>query len=46
MLAEGIESKAELDYLSAVGIRYFQGYYFARPELEQLLTAGQIAAFC
>lgn len=45
VLAEGIESKAELDYLAAAGIRYFQGYYFARPELERLLTVEQIAVF-
>ena len=45
VLAEGIETKAELDYLSAAGIRYFQGYYFARPELEQLLTIEQLSVF-
>ncbi|MDX1706740.1 EAL domain-containing protein [Pseudidiomarina sp.] len=37
VLAEGIESKAELDYLLSIGIRYFQGYYFARPALEELV---------
>ncbi|WP_306523435.1 EAL domain-containing protein [Rheinheimera sp.] len=44
VLAEGIESKAELDYLAGTGIRYFQGYYFARPALEQLILAHDIAA--
>ncbi len=42
VLAEGIESKAELDYLSSVGIRYFQGYYFARPQLEYLVAAAEL----
>ena len=31
IVAEGIESKAELDYLLEHGCDYFQGYYFARP---------------
>ena len=43
VLAEGIESKAELDYLASVGIRYMQGYYFAKPQLELLLDSSQIA---
>lgn len=38
VLAEGVESKAELDYLSERGIVYFQGYYFAKPQLESLTT--------
>lgn len=38
VLAEGVESKAELDYLAGLGIRYFQGYYFARPALEELVS--------
>jgi EAL domain-containing protein (putative c-di-GMP-specific phosphodiesterase class I) len=43
VLAEGIESKAELDYLCAAGIRYFQGYYFAKPQLERLVGISQIS---
>ena len=31
IVAEGIESKPELDYLLERGCDYFQGYYFARP---------------
>ncbi|MCP9917127.1 EAL domain-containing protein [Cyanobium sp. ATX 6F1] len=31
VLAEGIETQAELDYCAYVGINYFQGHYFARP---------------
>lgn len=42
VLAEGVETKAELDWLAGVGIRFFQGYYFARPELERLATTEQV----
>ncbi|KYG98441.1 EAL domain-containing protein [Bradyrhizobium sp. DOA1] len=31
LLAEGVESEAELTTLRAAGIRLFQGYYFAKP---------------
>jgi len=31
LLAEGVETEAELTALRAAGIRLFQGYYFARP---------------
>ncbi len=30
-VAEGVESKAELDYLKSRHCNHFQGYYFARP---------------
>lgn len=43
VLAEGIEYQAELDYLARTGIRYFQGYYFAKPVLERLAQAEDIA---
>ena len=36
VLAEGVETKAELDCLLGMGIRYYQGYYFAKPQLEHL----------
>jgi EAL domain-containing protein (putative c-di-GMP-specific phosphodiesterase class I) len=36
VVAEGIESKAELAALGDLGVRYFQGYLFARPAVEQL----------
>ena len=42
VLAEGVETAAERDYLVAAGIRYFQGYLFAKPQLEHLLKAEQI----
>lgn len=31
VLAEGIELKEEYDFLKAIGIDYFQGYYLGRP---------------
>jgi len=36
VIAEGIETKDELDILAAIGIELFQGFYFARPEFEGL----------
>ena len=36
VLAEGVESEAELLVLRASGITLFQGYYFANPALMEL----------
>lgn len=36
VVAEGIESEAEYDWLRERGVRLFQGYLFARPAFEQL----------
>jgi EAL domain-containing protein (putative c-di-GMP-specific phosphodiesterase class I) len=36
VVAEGVETRAELDALRSVGLRYFQGYLFARPGFEHL----------
>lgn len=36
VVAEGIETPAELEALRGLGVRYFQGYLFARPEIERL----------
>lgn len=38
IIAEGIESEAECKFLATAGIRYMQGFYFAKPELERLPT--------
>ncbi len=36
VLAEGVETMAELDWLQQQGVHIFQGYLFARPEVEAL----------
>lgn len=36
LLAEGVETREELECLIELGIDLFQGYYFAKPELEAL----------
>lgn len=36
VIAEGIETQAELDHLRAMGVRYIQGYLFATPAFERL----------
>ncbi len=38
VIAEGIETVAEFRALQSLGISYFQGYLFARPEIEKLPT--------
>lgn len=42
VLAEGVETREECDYLTSFGIRYLQGYYFAKPELERLTPLSEI----
>jgi EAL domain-containing protein (putative c-di-GMP-specific phosphodiesterase class I) len=39
LIAEGVETVAEYEALRAIGIRYFQGYLFARPGFEVLPAA-------
>lgn len=42
LVAEGIESKAELQALTELGIGKIQGYYYGRPmPLQQAMTVGQ-----
>jgi len=43
VLAEGVEDAAELSTLHEAGINLFQGYYFARPELETFRGPADIA---
>lgn len=40
VIAEGIETLAELVFLRDAGVQLFQGYYFARPGLEMLPTVS------
>jgi EAL domain-containing protein (putative c-di-GMP-specific phosphodiesterase class I) len=42
VLAEGVETAAELATLRAAGIDLFQGYYFARPQLEAFARFEQL----
>src|ERR1700690_1082220 len=37
MMAEGVESAEEYQWLREVGINIFQGFYFARPSFESLI---------
>lgn len=38
IVAEGVETASELHVLLDLGVRYFQGYLFARPAVERLPT--------
>lgn len=40
VIAEGVETTAELQQLLALGINLYQGYLFARPEFETLPTVN------
>jgi EAL domain-containing protein (putative c-di-GMP-specific phosphodiesterase class I) len=40
VIAEGVETRAELDFLRDAGIHLFQGYYFARPGFQILPTVA------
>jgi EAL domain-containing protein (putative c-di-GMP-specific phosphodiesterase class I) len=43
VLAEGVEDQAELAALSEAGIRLFQGYLFAKPDIERFRTDAEIS---
>jgi EAL domain-containing protein (putative c-di-GMP-specific phosphodiesterase class I) len=43
LLAEGVETAGELDVLRNAGVRLFQGYLFARPLVETMVSNEQIA---
>lgn len=36
VLAEGVETKEELEYILSVGVDYAQGYYYGKPQAEPL----------
>lgn len=38
MLAEGVETRDQYEFLSSIGCSYIQGYYFSRPIPEQEFT--------
>ena len=44
VLAEGVETKAQADYLKSIGCLYMQGYYFSKPvpeyEFEKLMITN------
>ncbi|WP_088329156.1 EAL domain-containing protein [Lacimicrobium sp. SS2-24] len=42
VLAEGVETREEFEYLKAQGIRYMQGYFLARPQFMQLAKIEDI----
>lgn len=42
LIAEGVERIAEFRTLESMGIRYFQGYLFARPEIGRLFRDDEI----
>jgi len=45
VLAEGVETKEQAEYLKSIGCIYMQGYYFARPmpvnDFEKILTGRE-----
>jgi EAL domain-containing protein (putative c-di-GMP-specific phosphodiesterase class I) len=42
LVAEGVESEGELAVVRGAGIRFVQGFYFARPAFERLVRAEDI----
>jgi EAL domain-containing protein (putative c-di-GMP-specific phosphodiesterase class I) len=42
IVAEGVERREELDVLTEAGVKYVQGYLFARPALDRLLKDEDI----
>ncbi|OEC34908.1 EAL domain, c-di-GMP-specific phosphodiesterase class I (or its enzymatically inactive variant) [Pseudomonas cuatrocienegasensis] len=45
IIAEGVETEAELDFALECGARYVQGFIFARPELEFFQTNAFVGRF-
>lgn len=42
VVAEGIERIGEVEALRSVGIRFMQGFHFARPQIECAMSSGDI----
>lgn len=38
MVAEGVEQRSDLDFIRSMGIRYGQGFFFAKPAKELILS--------
>ncbi|WP_198321036.1 EAL domain-containing protein [Azohydromonas aeria] len=45
VVAEGVETAAERDFLADIGISLMQGYLFARPSFQALVRAQQLSMF-
>ena len=45
LIAEGIEQRADMEALIAMGVRYFQGFFLARPAFEELPDIAAEARF-
>lgn len=43
IIAEGVERPEELAVLTGAGVRYIQGYLFARPLINQVMRDEDIA---
>jgi EAL domain-containing protein (putative c-di-GMP-specific phosphodiesterase class I) len=43
LLAEGVETAEELAALRGLGIALFQGYFFAKPQVENFISMGEMA---
>lgn len=44
VIAEGVETYAELNILKSFGIELFQGYYFAKPKFQGLATLSNLSS--
>jgi len=42
LIVEGVETEAEITALQTVGVRFMQGFYFARPAFEQAVSLEDI----
>lgn len=42
VIAEGVETYTELQFLQSLGIELFQGFYFAKPKFQELATINNL----